>query len=74
MQCSSKELAQAKMRRQIIDANLYDLELDYDTKTEVSYVEHEYYEDNHEDWAIPELSVIDENIITHELYTSVYSR
>lgn len=71
---TTKELAQAEMRRQIANANLDDLELDYDTETAVSYVEHEYYEDNHEDWAIQELSVIDENIITHELYTSVYSR
>lgn len=71
---TTKELAQSEMRRQIANANLYDLELDYDTETAVSYVEHGYYEDNHEDWAIQELSVIDENIITHELCTSVYPR
>ena len=71
---ATKELAQAEMRRQIASTDLGDLELDYDTETTVSYVERGYYEDNHEDWVIQELSVIGENIITHELCTSVYSR
>ena len=71
---TTKELAQSEMRRQIANANLGDLKLDYDTETAVSYVERGYYEDNHEDWAIQELLVMDEDMTTHELCTSVYSR
>ena len=54
---ATKELAQSEMRRQIASTDLYGLELDYDTETAISYVEHGYYEDNHEDWAIQELPV-----------------
>ena len=70
---TTKELAQAEMRRQIANTDLDGLELDYENETCVSYTEEGYYVENHEEWVIEELPVMGENMTTPELRSVVES-